>query len=105
MRTSTCQPSDSQATQKMAARTRWKARAITGPDVAAGAKVQPLPGPLTGAAAVRSPVEEHRAVGVAEDVLGGAAEHHLDDPPVPVGADEEQVVAALADEVGDPLRR
>src|SRR2546430_17548133 len=51
----------------------------------------------------RLPYQEDRYLAVAQDVLGRAAEYHLDDARVAVGADEEQVVAAFAQRLGDAL--
>ena len=47
--------------------------------------------------------EEHRAGRVAQHVLGGRAKYHLDDPAVPVGADEQQVGVVLLEELHDLL--
>src|SRR5258708_27187590 len=47
--------------------------------------------------------EEYRAWRVAQHVLGGRAEHHLDDPAVAVGADEQQVGVMLLEKLHDFL--
>src|SRR5438128_81784 len=47
--------------------------------------------------------QEHRRAAVPRHELGGAPEHHLDDPRVAVRSDEEQVVAAVAQHVDDAL--
>src|SRR5439155_27082115 len=51
----------------------------------------------------RLPYQEDRYLAVAQDVLGRAAEYHLDDARVAVGPAEEQVVAAFAQRLGSAL--
>src|SRR5260370_23678979 len=49
--------------------------------------------------------QKYRAGGVAQYVLRGRAQHHLDYAAVPVSADEQQVGLALAKEAHDLLVR
>jgi hypothetical protein len=60
---------------------------------------------LTSGSACEISAREKVGRAVPEHVLRRAAEDHLDDARVPVRADEEQVVLALADELDDPLMR
>ena len=66
-------------------------------------------GSFGGPARLRSPPGQRArntgALAVAQHVLRRAAEHHLDDAGVAVRADEEQVVAAVAQHVDDALVR
>src|SRR5690349_7868750 len=47
-------------------------------------------------------IQEYRARALAQDVLGRAPDHELDDAPVAVGADEDEIVAEI-DEIVDDL--
>src|SRR5215831_1126031 len=51
------------------------------------------------------PIQENRAGAFSQHVFGGAAYNHFDDAPVPIGADEQEVVVELCQIIDDLLLR